>query len=137
MGMILHIVDRDEWNASVPGGYYTPSSLGSDGFIHCSTIDQTVETANQFYAHRENLVLLCIDTEKSVAEVRFESPACEGDERTEMLFPHIYGSLNVSAVIDVVDFKTGRGNISATGDGTSLAPSPSYISSNSPLDNSE
>ena len=36
--------------------------------------------------------------------MRYEAPACENDQRTASLFPHIYGPLNVSAVIQVMDF---------------------------------
>lgn len=103
MRIVLHIAHRDLWEASAPGGYYRPLSLDSDGFIHCSTIEQTVETANQFFTGQEGLVLLCIDTGKVEAEVKYEAPACSGDQRASM-FPHIYGPLNASAVVQVVEF---------------------------------
>jgi len=102
--MILHIALRDVWETSVPGGYYKPSSLSSEGFIHCSTIEQTVDTANQFFSNQQDLVLLCIDENKSESKVKYEGPACANDQRTSSLFPHIYGPLNVSAVVRVVEF---------------------------------
>jgi uncharacterized protein (DUF952 family) len=104
MSIILHITNRDLWEASASSGYYKPSSLDTDGFIHCSTIEQTVETANQYYAHQQGLVLLCIDINKTEAEVKYEAPACVNDQRTGSLFPHIYGPLNASAVVRVVKF---------------------------------
>lgn len=107
MDIILHIADRKEWEASLTGGYYEPPSLGSDGFIHCSTIEQNVETANRYYAGRRGLVLLCIDRDKTDAEVKYEAPACMNDHRVDSLFPHIYGPLNVSAVIRVAGFVPG------------------------------
>jgi uncharacterized protein (DUF952 family) len=103
MSLVLHIVHRDVWEASSSGDYYRPLSLDSDGFIHCSTAEQTVATANQFYLGQEGLVLLCIDTGKVEPEVRYEAPAAAGDPRAASLFPHIYGPLNVSAVVRVVD----------------------------------
>ena len=103
MRIVLHIAHRDIWEASSSGGYYRPLSLDSDGFIHCSTPEQTVDTANQFYLGQEGLILLCIDTSKVEAEVRYEGPAGVGDPRAAALFPHIYGPLNVSAVIKVVE----------------------------------
>ena len=102
--MILHITPREAWETSVPGGYYKPSSLDSEGFIHCSTVEQTVDTANQFYPNQQGLVLLCIDENKLESKVKFEGPACANDQRTSLLFPHIYGPLNVSAVVRVVKF---------------------------------
>ncbi|HEV2268469.1 MAG TPA: DUF952 domain-containing protein [Steroidobacteraceae bacterium] len=104
MPLILHITQRAVWEASIPGGYYRPSSLDSQGFIHCSTTEQTVATANQFYAGQRDLVLLCIDPDKTEAEVKYEAPACVGDQRADSLFPHIYGPLNVSAVLETVAF---------------------------------
>lgn len=104
MSMILHIAHRDDWEASASSGYYKPSSLDSDGFIHCSTIEQTVRTANQFYANQQDLVLLCIDGDLTEAEVKYEAPACVNDQRADSLFPHVYGPLNVSAVLRVVKF---------------------------------
>jgi uncharacterized protein (DUF952 family) len=50
------------------------------------------------------LVLLCIDTNMTESEIRYEGPACVNDQREDSLFPHIYGPLNVSAVVRVVDF---------------------------------
>lgn len=104
MPLLLHIAHRAIWEASVPGGYYRPPSLDREGFIHCSTIEQTVDTANQFYAGQRDLVLLCIDPARTEAAVRYEAPACAGDRRADSLFPHIYGPLNVSAVLETVEF---------------------------------
>lgn len=104
MPLILHITHRNVWEASIPRGYYRPPSLDSEGFIHCSTIEQTVATANRFYAGQRDLILLCIDPDRTEAEVRFEPPACAGDERADSLFPHICGPLNVSAVLETVEF---------------------------------
>jgi uncharacterized protein (DUF952 family) len=103
MRIVLHIAHRGTWEASSTGGYYRPLSLDTDGFIHCSTVEQTVETANRYYLGQEGLILLCIDTGKVEAEVRYEAPAGVGDLRATSLFPHIYGPLNVSAVVRVVE----------------------------------
>lgn len=103
MPLILHITPRNVWETSTPSGYYRPASLDSEGFIHCSTIEQTADTANQFYAGQRDLILLCIDPDRTEAEVRYEAPACAGDERADSLFPHIYGPLNVSAVLRTVE----------------------------------
>jgi uncharacterized protein (DUF952 family) len=89
------------WEASTKTGFYKPASLNSDGFIHCSTFEQTMETANNYFAGQKDLVLLCIDTNTTEAAVKYEAPAGVSDKRTDALFPHIYGSLNVSAVVRV------------------------------------
>jgi uncharacterized protein (DUF952 family) len=107
MSIILHIAYSNDWEASASCGYYKPASLESDGFIHCSTIGQTVETANQYYANQQDLVLLCIDENKVNAEVKYEALACVHDQRVGSLFPHVYGPLNVTAVAGVMAFVPG------------------------------
>ncbi|HUX21090.1 MAG TPA: DUF952 domain-containing protein [Spirochaetia bacterium] len=105
MRLILHITDRDAWDQAATGRYYTPPSFGNDGFIHCSTVEQTAQTANLFFRGREGLVLLCIDKERLEATVKYEPPVAGNveDRRESQLFPHIYGPLNVSSVTLVVD----------------------------------
>jgi uncharacterized protein (DUF952 family) len=46
--MICHIVKRSEWMLAVARGTYAPTSLRDEGFIHCSTIAQVIDTANRF-----------------------------------------------------------------------------------------
>ena len=106
MSIILHITHLQEWETAVFSGYYSPSSLNSDGFIHCSTIEQTVETANTFFENQQDLILLCIDENKTEAEVKYEAPASgtNQDQRKDSMFPHLYGPLNVSAVVRVIEF---------------------------------
>ncbi|MFA9559521.1 DUF952 domain-containing protein [Evansella sp. AB-rgal1] len=97
--MILHIVDKEEWLIAKAKGIYVPSSLESDGFIHCSTKEQVVNVANFLFKGKDGLVLLCIDTNKVSSNIIFEDLYDTGK-----LFPHIYGSLNTDAVSNVVNF---------------------------------
>jgi uncharacterized protein (DUF952 family) len=104
--MILHITTRKDWeNAKLKGEYSAPSLL-SEGFIHCSTLKQTVDTANIFFKGQDGLALLCIDEDKLKSECKYEDPTGGGqhDPTVGKLFPHIYGPINISAVIIVVDF---------------------------------
>ncbi len=94
---ILHITTRAEWNAAQQTGEYRPASLDMEGFIHCSTPQQVLGPANAFYHGQHDLVLLVIDPAKLNADLRYE--AADGDQ-----FPHIYGPLNLHAVVDVVPF---------------------------------
>lgn len=106
--MILHITTRHEWEKAQQIGEYTAASLKTDGFIHCSTLKQTVDTANLFYKGQTGLVLLCIDENKLTSKCKYEDPAGSGvdkhDPRSENLFPHIYGQINLVSVVNVVDF---------------------------------
>ncbi|WP_018654144.1 DUF952 domain-containing protein [Actinomadura flavalba] len=98
---LLHIAERRHWEAAeTSGAPYTWSTRGrtlaDEGFIHCSADEaQATGVLDRFYADvpREDLVLLVIDQSALTAEVRHE-PA-DG-----ALFPHIYGPVPVSAVIE-------------------------------------
>ena len=96
--LLLHICPASDWREAQAAGEYRPASLDTEGFIHCSTPAQVVSTANRFYHGRRALVLLVIDIGRIGPEVRYE--AADGS-----LFPHVYGPLNLEAVVEVHDFE--------------------------------
>jgi uncharacterized protein (DUF952 family) len=96
VALIFHITLRSQWNSAVDS--YRDDTLATDGFIHCSELRQVVAVANRFYAGQSGLVLLCIEVDRLKPELRYE--AADGDE-----FPHLYGALNLDAVLRVVDFE--------------------------------
>jgi uncharacterized protein (DUF952 family) len=104
--MILHITTPKEWEKAQINGEYTAPSLNSDGFIHCSTLKQAIDTANIFFKGQNGLILLCIDENKLKSEIKYENPTGGGQHDPEVgdLFPHVYGPINIPAVIKVVDF---------------------------------
>lgn len=108
--MILHITTQEAWNKAQRDSSYTAPSLESDGFIHCSTLKQTVHTANVFFKGQKRLVLLCIDEKALKSECKFEAPCghASHDPEAGNLFPHIYGPINISAVIKVLDFPSNE-----------------------------
>jgi len=85
--------------------------LRAEGFIHCSTIAQVVDTANRFYRGQQGLVVLRIDESRLKAELKYEAPAKPHRESTAHgepaaageMFPHLYGELNVDAIVRVVE----------------------------------
>jgi uncharacterized protein (DUF952 family) len=97
---LLHLCQRQEWEKGLKAGAYRPPSLEKEGFIHCSLEHQILPVANQFYRQVPDLILLWIDQRLVRSEIVFERPPEESDE----LFPHIYGALNLDAVVSVVDF---------------------------------
>lgn len=103
--IILHITSRPEWEAAQAAGEYRAPSLENEGFIHLSTPEQVLGVANAFYRDQPDLVLLVVDSEAVDAPLRWEAPLEAPDSETR--FPHIYGPLNLEAVIDVVDFPAG------------------------------
>lgn len=107
--MIFHLTSRDEWQAAQQRGEYRAASLESEGFIHTSTVEQVMHVANAFYRGRRGLVLLAIDETTLRSEVRWEAPAgppADGITASD-LFPHIYGPLDLAAVVRVLDYPPG------------------------------
>jgi uncharacterized protein (DUF952 family) len=100
MDVILHITKRNAWERAQALGSYRADTLESQGFIHCSTPEQVVRVANSLFRWQDDLMLLSIDREEVEAEIRYEN--LEGGEE---VFPHIYGPLNIDAVVSVVDLK--------------------------------
>jgi uncharacterized protein (DUF952 family) len=101
--MILHIVGKGDWVKAVGRGSYAPRSLAAEGFIHCSTLAQVVATANRFYRGQKGLVVLCIDEDRLRVQLKYEASARTRGEGAGEMFPHLYGALNVDAVVKVVE----------------------------------
>jgi uncharacterized protein (DUF952 family) len=100
MNTILHITQSDRWAQAKNLGTYRSDSLDTEGFIHCSTSAQVVGSANRFFTGLTNLVILVIDIDRVTPEIRYE-----GTDPNN-LFPHIYGELNIDAVIRVIDLES-------------------------------
>jgi uncharacterized protein (DUF952 family) len=93
--IIFHITTEAAWQAAQQKGEYIAESLATEGFIHASRASQVQPTLQRYFAGQTNLVLLHIDTQRLNNPLRYDV-ATEGQ-----YFPHIYGSLNLSAVIKV------------------------------------
>ena len=65
----------------------------ADGYIHLSAQDQLAETVARHFAGQEGLQLALIDLAALGEAVRWET------SRGGALFPHIYASLPISAVL--------------------------------------
>jgi uncharacterized protein (DUF952 family) len=105
MAVIYHITTPAAWQQAQVEGSYRADSLATEGFIHASTAQQIAATANRFYDGRSDLLLLEIDEERLNAELKYE----EG--MPGQLFPHIYGPLNLDAVVEVRPFTPGEDGI--------------------------
>jgi uncharacterized protein (DUF952 family) len=100
MSIIFHITRSQQWEQAKQVQSYRGDTLDSEGFIHCSTLPQVLKSANKFFVGQTGLLLLSIDSDKVQAEVKYEYAAGEN-------YPHIYGPLNVDAVLKVVEFEPG------------------------------
>lgn len=116
-GLIYHIATRADWEQARASGEYTRSTvdktLAEEGFIHASQAAQVAGTANRFYrAVPGDLVLLVIDKRLLRAEVRYEHVP-----GADLPFPHIYGPLNVDAVVEARPLAAGPDGTFAFTDG--------------------
>ena len=100
---LVHLTERSLWEAALVTGTYEMSTRGrtlqQEGFIHCSLRHQVPSVARFLYGAYDgpdDLVLLVIDPERLTAPVRFEAATPGGEE-----FPHVYGPIPVTAVVDV------------------------------------
>ena len=93
---LIHICQKKDWEQAREKGEYIAPSLNSEGFIHFSRPHQVLAIANQLYANLPELILLWINAQKLNAPLRWERV-------DDQLFPHLYGPLNIDAVIKVRD----------------------------------
>jgi uncharacterized protein (DUF952 family) len=103
MPLIFHITQKTVWENAIFEGQYISDTLESQCFIHCSTQEQLFSIANFIFRGKTGLVLIVIDESLVQAEIRYEN--LEGGTD---LFPHIYGHLNLDAIIRVIDFSPGK-----------------------------
>ena len=98
MPVIFHVTTTAEWEAAKAKGVYTTPSLQAEGFIHCSADDaQVAGVLERYFSGKQDLLRLVIDTDKLNSRFIYEwSPS------TADTFPHIYGPVNLDAVIDTI-----------------------------------
>ena len=117
MGHIFHITTSSAWDAARAAGAYEPASLEDEGFIHFSAADQVVRVANRAFRGQRDLVLLCVAPDRLAGVVRREYAADAGEA-----FPHLYGPLNLDAVVEVVPIAEGAEGFELPGEARALRP---------------
>jgi uncharacterized protein (DUF952 family) len=101
VSIILHLVEPEAWRAAQIAGEYRAASLETEHFIHFSELHQVAGSANRYYKGKEMLLLL-VDTDKLHSELRYEASPRVGE-----MFPHLYGALNLDAVVRVLPYSPG------------------------------
>jgi len=97
--MILYLTSKADWEKVKDLDSFISPSLETDGFIHCSTVEQVVTVANSFFKDTRNLLLVVIDPLKLNSELIYE-----GEFKGYTDFPHVYGPINMDSVTDVLEF---------------------------------
>lgn len=93
--IIYHITTQAEWEEAKQQGFYEAASLPIEGFIHCSEEHQIKGVLQRYFAGRGPLVKLTIDSDKLHPRMQRDFSASLNEH-----FPHIYGRLNLDAVIE-------------------------------------
>lgn len=94
---IYHIVLPDAWEAQKGNDLYEAASLATEGFIHCSYVEQLDAVLDRYYSGVEKVLLLTIDPARLTVELVAE-PSTGGE-----IYPHIYGKINRDAIVEVTE----------------------------------
>ena len=100
MPTIYKITPASAWREAERAGIYRGSADDTrDGFTHFSTASQGAETVRKHYHGHTGLFLIAVDAEALGDALRWEV------SRNDELFPHLYGELDLGAVIEILDLR--------------------------------
>jgi uncharacterized protein (DUF952 family) len=93
---IYKICPASAWREAERQGVFRGSPVDvRDGFIHFSTAAQVAETARKHFAGQAGLFLIAVDADALGDALRWER------SRNDELFPHLYGELDLGAVVGI------------------------------------
>ena len=99
--IIYHIVLPEAW-AAFTHDLYRAASLETEGFIHCSFVDQLDVVLQRYYSGAERVVILEIDSDRLMSRM-IKEPSTNSE-----IYPHIYGPINRDAIVRVEERKLTR-----------------------------
>lgn len=97
MAIIYHIAFEKDWADAKQKNFYEHPSLALEGFIHCSEVQQVAGVLERYFKGQTNLIKLSVDTEKLTSKLQYDPSPSTGE-----MFPHIYGVINLEAVIEKI-----------------------------------
>ncbi len=98
MRRIYKICSASAWREAERQGVYRGSADDvRDGFIHFSGASQVEGTAKKHFAGQTGLFLIEVDADLLGDALRWER------SRNDELFPHLYGELDLGAVVGVLN----------------------------------
>ena len=94
--IVYKILPRPLWQAAERAGRLIGAPVDvADGYIHFSTAAQVAETAARHFAGHHDLVLVAVDVNLLGGALKWEP------SRGGALFPHLYSTLDLAAVVGV------------------------------------
>lgn len=107
---IYKILPEAAYEAAKREGCYSGSADDArDGFIHLSAANQIETTLAGHFAGQADLLLVALDPDRLGTDLKWEP------SRGGALFPHLYGSLDLGAVVGIEKLELG-------GDGRHVLP---------------
>ena len=102
MTVLYKICPQALWRQAERAGVFRGSEVDRrDGFIHFSTAAKVAGTAAKHFAGQGDLLLVRVDGAKLGSRLRWEP------SRGGVLFPHLYGDLDLTAVLKVEPLPLG------------------------------
>ena len=95
MKLIYKLAPKTLWDEMEAKGVFTGAPIDvADGYIHFSTAETVVETADKWFANETDVLLIAID------EAKLDASALKYEvSRGGALFPHLYADLNLDSVV--------------------------------------
>lgn len=104
--MIINCMRESTWNERKHKDFWGERDIADYGFISCVTSEYFWKISHIFKNIEDELVMVFIDEDELLAKIKYEE---DGDY--DILFPHIYGLVNRSAVVAVMPLlKDKNGN---------------------------
>ena len=93
--IFYHITTPENWAEFEDKDFYEAESLQTEGFIHASFAEQLEETLKIHYKNVSQVLLLTINSDLLTSKLVVEKSR-NGED-----FPHIYGVINKSAILEI------------------------------------
>lgn len=92
--LVYKLFRQSEWQEAMRSGIFAGSPDDRrDGFIHLSAAGQVRGTFEKYFAREVEPVLVAFDADRLGSALKWEA------SRGGVLFPHFYGTLDMSAAI--------------------------------------
>ena len=90
---IYHVISQIDWQEVSESEFYAPESLIHEGFIHFSFEEQIPGVIERYYKDQTGMLVMKVEINKLKSKLELEKVPDTG------LYPHLYGKLNLDAVI--------------------------------------
>ncbi|UXP31935.1 DUF952 domain-containing protein [Reichenbachiella agarivorans] len=96
---IFHLTTAELWNSQLSEFNYTHSSLETEGFIHCSVMEELMISYQRYFDAGVDMVLLVIHPDRLDQRLEWEYV-----ESRQARFPHVMGPINKSSIVSALLF---------------------------------